>query len=96
MELEEASDKVPYLWAFWVAANMWATSQENLSSGVRDQVRLKPAKLARVLKFWIYKLEVLYYPGSEQQRRWSDCSFVVHIWHKTGFLKMWLMSKKGH
>ena len=28
-------------------------------------------KLARVLKFQIY--QVLYYLGSEQQRRWSDC-----------------------
>ena len=31
-------------------------------------------KLGRGLKFRIYKLDVLYHPGSEQQRCWSDCT----------------------
>ena len=47
-----------------------ATPRENLSSGFAIRVDSnRPAqqqKLARVLKFPIYKLEVLYYLGSEQ------------------------------
>ena len=39
--------------------------------GVSDQVRLKPAtqlqKLAVVLKFWIWQVDVLYYPGNENK-----------------------------
>ena len=31
-------------------------------------------RLARILKFRLYQVEVLYYPGSEQQRCWSDCA----------------------
>ena len=31
-------------------------------------------KLARVLKVWIWTLEVLNYPGSEEQRHWSHCT----------------------
>ena len=31
-------------------------------------------KLAGGLKFWLQKLEILHYLGSEQQRRWSDCA----------------------
>ena len=60
-----------------------------------------PAQLqrpARILKFWIHKLEVSFCLGSEQQRRWSDCwmhrlicAFVVCIWHKTHFLMAWLI-----
>ena len=36
-----------------------------------------PAQLqrsARILKFWIYKVEVSVCLGSEQQRHWSDCA----------------------
>ena len=47
----------------------WATSWENLS--------YRPAqlqRLARFLKFWIKQVYVLYYLGSEQRRRWSDCA----------------------
>ena len=43
--------------------------------GICDYVRLKLAaqlqRLARGFKVRIWKLEVLYYPGSEQQRSWS-------------------------
>ena len=48
--------------------------------GVCDLVRLKPGCWATetnevwVLKCWIQQVLVLYYPGSEQQRRWSDCA----------------------
>ena len=45
-------------------------------------------KLCRGLKFWIQQLQLLYYLGSEQQKRWSDCAdcaFVVRIWHKQVF-----------
>ena len=49
-----------------------------------DQIRHKPAcsgtETARVLKFLLQQVEVLYYPGSEQQRRWSVC-----IWQKQVF-----------
>ena len=31
-------------------------------------------RLARVLKFRLQQVEVLYLPGSEQQRRLSDCA----------------------
>ena len=33
-------------------------------------------RLARALKFWLRQVEVLYYPGSEQQMCWSDCGDV--------------------
>ena len=62
--------------------------------GVFNQVRLKPACAATCLKFRKWKLEELYYLGSEQQWHWSDCTdaqtdlrllsvcaFVVRIWH---------------
>ena len=49
--------------------NYWATSQENLSSGFPIRVDLnrpaQPQKLARGLKFRIYKLQALYYLGCE-------------------------------
>ena len=55
---------------------IWASSRENLSSGFSTrQDSNRPAqlqKVVRVLKFRIQKLEVLYYLGREQQRRWSD------------------------
>ena len=56
----------------------WASSRENLSSGFATTVDsnrpAQPQKLYRGLKFRIWKLEVLYYLGSEQQRCWSDCA----------------------
>ena len=46
-------------------------------------------KLAEVLKFWMLKLEILYYLGSENkgpdQTAWMCrliCGFIVHIWQK--------------
>ena len=36
----------------------------------------QPQKLARVLKFRLSNLEILYCLSSEQQRRWSDCTDV--------------------
>ena len=49
-------------------------------------------RLARVLKFRLYEVDVLYYLGSEQWRRWSDyamcrliCAFVVRIGHTQVF-----------
>ena len=57
---------------------IWATSREKLSLGFGTRVDsnrpVQPQKLARLLKFRIKKLEVLYYLGSQQQRRWSDCA----------------------
>ena len=54
---------------------------------------VQPQKLARVFKFLLYNLEILYYLSSEQQRRWSDCAdaqadlrICCRIWHKTHFL----------
>ena len=56
----------------------WAPSRENLASGFQtrwDSNRLTQLqKLARVLKFWLQKLEVPYYQGNELQRHWSDCA----------------------
>ena len=53
--------------------------------GICDQVRLnqtvQPQKLARALKFWIYKLEILYYLGSEQQRLLAYRIKQVFSWH---------------
>ena len=71
---------------------------------VRDQVRLKPAaqlmRLARVFKFWLQQVEILYYPGSELQRRWSDCAdaqadlrLCCSHMVETGFLMTWLVCK---
>ena len=48
---------------------IWASSRENVSSGVSDQVRLKLAPQLQE-----QKLETLHYLGSEQQMRWSDCA----------------------
>ena len=81
--------------------NKWASSPENLSSRFSTRVdsnRLAQLqKLARGLKFQIYKLEILYYLSSEQQMCWSDCADVQadpHLCcshrHKTGFLMTWL------
>ena len=54
---------------------IWATTRQNVSSGVSEQPDTnrpaQPQKLARVLKFRLYNLEILYYLSSEQQRRWS-------------------------
>ena len=56
----------------------WASSWENVSSWVCDQVRLnRPAQLQKLawgLKFWLQKLETLHYLRNEQQRRWLDCA----------------------
>ena len=67
----------------------WALSWENLSS--RFPTRLDSnwsaqlKKLNIVMKLQIQKLEILYYLCSEQQRCWSDCTFVGRIWHKQVF-----------
>ena len=81
---------------------VWASSRENLSSGFATKVDSnRPAqlqRLARGLKIWLYQVEVLYYPGSKQQNRWSDCADAQadvrlccsHMaW--TGFLMTWLV-----
>ena len=56
----------------------WATSRENVSSGIFHQVHSnQPAqlqKLARILKLWIKQVQMSYYLNSEQQRCWSDCA----------------------
>ena len=53
-------------------------SWENLSSEFATMYDSnQPAQLqklsARVLKFWIEQVQVLYYLDSAQQRCWSDC-----------------------
>ena len=72
-----------------------AASRENLSSGLATRIDSnRPAQsqnLGNGLEFRIYKLEVLYFLGSEKQRRWTDCAdaqvhslictFVVRMWH---------------
>ena len=53
-------------------------------------------KLARVLKFRLYNLEILYYIIREQQRRWSDCADapllfaydISHIFSRPGSNKL--------
>ena len=76
---------------------MWATSWENLSSGVCDQVWLKPAcsetytcKLARVLKFRTTTRGVIL-SRQRTTKALSDqtgcmrrliCVFIVRMWHK--------------
>ena len=68
----------------------WATSWENLSSEVRDQVRLKPTCSARsYLEAWNLA-GIVHNLGSEQWRHWSNCAFLVCMWHMTGFIMMWL------
>ena len=56
--------------------SIWASSRKNLSSGVATRADSnRPAQLQRLdrgLQFWIQKLEILYYLGSEQQRCWTD------------------------
>ena len=81
---------------------IWAMSRENLSSGfaTREDTNrpAQPQKLGRCVKFWIWKLEVLYHLGSKQQRCWSDCADAqadLHLccWHmaKSSFLMTWLI-----
>ena len=83
---------------------IWASSREKPSSGFATRVELNwpslPQKLCRDLKFQIYKLEVLYYLVSEQQRCWSDCAdaqadlrLCCSHMAKTGFLMTWLIWK---
>ena len=83
----------------------WASSRENRSLGFPtrcDSNRpAQPQKLARGLKFPIYKLEVLYYLGSENKGADQTvpmhrliCSFVVHIWLKQVF--SWRGSNMWH
>ena len=66
----------------------WASSREILSSGFATRIDsnrpAQPQKQARGWKFWMYKQEILYYPGNEQQRRLIS-TFVVRIWHKQVF-----------
>ena len=56
-----------------------------------------PAQLqrpARILKFRIYKLEVPFCLGSEQQRCWSDCTDSLSAWRKLGLLAtQWVYSE---
>ena len=61
--------------------------------GVSDQVRaVKSLKLARGLKFWIKKVEELYYPCSENKganQLHCDLCLCFHIiTQKAGFLMM--------
>ena len=61
---------------FATSSYMWTTSRENLSSGCATRWDSnRPAqlmRLARVLKFRLWQVEVLYYPGNEQLRRWGE------------------------
>ena len=54
---------------------IWASSQENLSSGFQAKpVSNQPPQLqwlARKLKFHLYQVYIRYFPKSEKQRRWS-------------------------
>ena len=78
----ELSFCLDHWWSYETAGNVyiWATTRENVSSGVSNQARHKrnwsaqPQKLARFLKFRLKNLEISYYLSSEQQRRWSDCA----------------------
>ena len=59
---------------------IWASSQESLFSRFFHQVRLKPVCSTKEASYSheIANIEIsyiiLYYLGSEQQRRWSDCA----------------------
>ena len=57
---------------------IWASSWENLFSGFSTRQGSNQSaqlrRLDRVMKLHIMKLEILYYLGSKQQRRWSDCA----------------------
>ena len=63
--------------------------------GFRRGKTIRPVKLQRLArgwKFWIQKLEILCYLGSEQQRRWSvsvdaqaDVHHIVRIWNNQVF-----------
>ena len=60
----------------WLIAVKSAIKPSLSSALVTSYDSNRPAqlqKLARVLKFRLYQVEILYYPGCEQQRRWSDC-----------------------
>ena len=55
-----------------------ATTRENVSSGIFDQIHsnqpVQLQKLARILKPWIKQVYISYFLSSEQQRCWSDCA----------------------
>ena len=72
-------------------------SQENLSLGVCDQLRLKqPAqlrlKISDIESRGIIISKAANNKGADQtmQMRRLICAFVVRIWHKTCFLMTWL------
>ena len=73
---------------------MWATTQQNVSLGVSDQAKHKPACSATEASM---RLEILVTETRDitlsRQRTTKAliCAFVVHIWHKTHFLMAWLM-----
>ena len=72
-----------------------AMSRGGLRPGKTQTGLLAYKRKARVMKFQIQKLEILYYLGSEQQKgadqtaqiRKLICTFVVRLWHKV-FLSM--------
>ena len=81
-------------------AIIWATSRENLSSGFATKVDsnwpVQPQKLARGLKFRIYKLKALHYLGANNKG--ADCAdaqvdlrLCCSQMAKTGFLMTWLI-----
>ena len=74
----------------------WATSSENVTSVIFDQVRVKPASSATGAS---YNLETLGIASvhiilSKQRTpkvliRLRGCAFVVRIWYKTRFRMIW-------
>ena len=62
---------------FWKRKQMSHAMRKCVFGSLRPGKHKLPCKLqrpARILTFWIYRLEVSFCLGSEQQRRWSDCA----------------------
>ena len=67
----------------WLGMRGWNLSWRNARRhkfawrGSNIKLLVQPQKLCRGLKFRMWKLEVLYYLGREQQRCWSECMDVA-------------------
>ena len=61
-------------WVYEYLENLRYMSLRRLRRGNDSNQPAQLQRLARVLKLQLLQVEVLYYKGSEQQRRWSDCA----------------------
>ena len=85
-------DRNHVLWS--TPGDPWFVEQHHWNTGAKENQQLSPGGPSN------RQVEVLYYPGGEKQRRWSDCAHAQadlrlccsHI-AKTVFLISWLLCR---